>query len=238
MTSNARFASIAALAGDPTRAAMLHALMDGRALTASELARSAGVTAQTASGHLAQLVTAGLLSVMKQGQHRYHRLASAEVAQMMESIMQIASAQEPPGKRVATGPRDAALRAGRTCYDHLAGRLGVGLTEALVGKGYIELTSDAGAVTDEGLALFARWGVDVDSLKHGTERRSTAVMCKPCLDWSERRLHLAGKLGAALCRQSFEKGWIRRVEGTRAVSVSPAGERAFRTALGLRLDLA
>src|SRR5688572_26415918 len=99
MTNNAKFASIAALAGDPTRAAMLHALMDGRALTASELARSAGVTAQTASGHLAQLVTAGLLRVMKQGQHRYHRLASAEVAQMMEAIMQIASAQEKPGKR-------------------------------------------------------------------------------------------------------------------------------------------
>lgn len=238
MSSNAKFAGIAALAGDPTRAAMLHALMDGRALTATELARASGVTAQTASGHLAQLVTAGLLSVMKQGQHRYHRLASAEVAQMMEAIMQIASAQENQRMRVTTGPRDAQLRAGRTCYDHLAGRLGVALADTLVEKGFIELTSDAGAVTDEGLALFTDWGVDVESLKHGAGHRPASLMCRPCLDWSERRLHLAGRLGAALCRHSFDKGWIRRVEGTRAVTVSPAGERAFRTALGLRLDLA
>ena len=136
MTSNAIFAEIAALAGDPARAGMLHALMDGRALTASELARVAGIAPQTASGHLARMTAAGLLSVQKQGRHRYHRLASPGVARMMESIMLVASDLEPPRKRLTVGPREAALRRARTCYDHLAGKLGVALTDALVAARY------------------------------------------------------------------------------------------------------
>ena len=135
MASNARFAEVASLAGDPARAGMLHALMDGRAQTASELARVAGVTPQTASGHLARMAAAGLLQVEKQGRHRYHRLASPAVAQMMESIMQVASGVEAMRPAPVTGPRDAALRAARTCYDHLAGRLGVALADALVAGG-------------------------------------------------------------------------------------------------------
>jgi len=135
MTSQSAFAEIATLAGDPARAGMLHALMDGRALTASELARVAGITPQTASGHLARLVTAGLLAVEKQGRHRYHRLASPAVAQMMESIMQVASGPGTTRPRFVVGPRDAALRAARTCYDHLAGGLGVALADALVEGG-------------------------------------------------------------------------------------------------------
>src|SRR5271156_6495121 len=132
MNSNAEFAQIAALAGDPARAAMLHALLDGRALTASELAKFAGIAPQTASGHLGQMTAGGLLQVEKQGRHRYHRLASPAVAQMMESIMQVASGLETMRPPPVTGPRDAALRAARTCYDHLAGHLGVSLTDALV----------------------------------------------------------------------------------------------------------
>jgi DNA-binding transcriptional ArsR family regulator len=168
MTNDARFAEIAALAGDPGRSAMLHALMDGRALTASELARAARVSPQTASGHLARMTTAGLLVVNQQGRHRYHRLASPLVAQMMESIMQVAAKPE-PSQRFVTGPKDAALRAARTCYDHLAGRLGVSLADA----------------------------------RHGR------MLCKPCLDWSERRSHLAGAVGVALCTHSLHKGWVR-----------------------------
>ena len=134
--------------GDPARAGMLQALMDGRALTASELARVASITPQTASGHLTRMTAAGLLSVEKQGRHRYHRLATPAVAHMMESIMQVAS-DRPAPKRLTTGPRDAALRDARTCYDHLAGKLGVALADALVRKGYAELTSDAGIITGQ-----------------------------------------------------------------------------------------
>jgi DNA-binding transcriptional ArsR family regulator len=134
MASNAMFAEVAALAGDPARAGMLHALMDGRALTASELARVAGITPQTASGHLTRMTAIGLLSVEKQGRHRYHRLAAPAVARMLESIMQVASDLEPSRKRLTVGPRDAALRRARTCYDHLAGQLGVALADALVGQ--------------------------------------------------------------------------------------------------------
>src|SRR5260221_3918423 len=140
MSNNARFAEIAALAGDPARVGMLHALMDGRALTASELARVASVTPPTASEHLAKMAAAGLLRVEKQGRHRYHRLASPAVAQMMETIMLVASDLEPCKPRLTVGPRDDALRAARTCYDHLAGQLGVALADALVAERYAELS--------------------------------------------------------------------------------------------------
>ena len=233
MASNARFAEVASLAGDPARAGMLHALMDGRALTASELARVADVTPQTASGHLAKMAVAGLLQVEKQGRHRYHRLASPAVAQMMESIMQVASGVEAMRPAPVTGPRDAALRAARTCYDHLAGHLGVALADALVDGGHVELMQDAGLVTDAGIALFGRIGIDVASLSAGRSK-TARVLCRPCLDWSERRPHLAGAVGAALCAHSFEEGWIRRMEGTRAVTITPKGQRVFREAIGVR----
>jgi DNA-binding transcriptional ArsR family regulator len=234
MASNAMFAQVAALAGDPARAGMLHALMDGRALTASELAQVAGITPQTASGHLARMAAAGLLGVEKQGRHRYHRLASPAVAQMIESIMQVASSLE-PRRSLSVGPRDAALRAARTCYDHLAGRLGVALADALVAGGYAELANDAGLVTDTGIALLGRIGIDVDTLLARRGKRPPRILCRPCLDWSERRAHLAGAVGAALCAHSFAKGWIRRIEGTRAVAITPKGQRIFREQLGVRL---
>ena len=236
MASNARFSEVASLAGDPARAAMLHALMDGRALTASELARVAGITPQTASGHLARMAAANLLQVEKQGRHRYHRLATPAVAQMMESIMQVASGLEAVRPAPATGPRDIALRVARTCYDHLAGHLGVALTDALVTCGHLELTRDAGLVTDAGIALFARIGINLTLLTAGGGK-TTRVLCRPCLDWSERRPHLAGAVGAALCARSFEEGWIRRLHGTRAVAVTPKGHRIFRDTIGVRLDV-
>lgn len=236
MASNAMFAEVAALAGDPARAGMLHALMDGRALTASELARAAGITPQTASGHLARMATVGLLSVEQQGRHRYHRLASPGVARMIESIMQVASSLEPTRPRLSVGPRDAALRAARTCYDHLAGRLGVALADALVAGGHAELAHDAGLVTDAGIELFGRVGIDVDALSTRHGKRSERILCRPCLDWSERRPHLAGALGAALCAHSFAKGWIRRIDGTRAVTITPKGQHVFREEFGVLLD--
>ena len=234
MASLSAFAEVAALAGDPARAGMLNALMDGRALTASELARVAGVTPQTASGHLARLATAGLLSVEKQGRHRYHRIASPAVAHMMESIMQVTSGLYPARPPLAVGPRDAGLRTARTCYDHIAGRLGVALADALVAGNYIELASDGGLVTDAGIEFFGNIGIDVDAI--ATRKRSARILCRPCLDWSERRPHIAGAIGAAICAHSFGKDWIRRANGTRAVTITPKGERIFREKFAVRLN--
>jgi DNA-binding transcriptional ArsR family regulator len=234
MATNAMFAEVAALAGDPARAGMLHALMDGSALSASELARVAGVTPQTATGHLGRMTAAGLLCVEKQGRHRYHRLATPAVAQMIEGIMRVASALEPERPKVVVGPRDAAMRTARTCYDHLAGRLGVALADALVAGGHAEMTSDGGMMTETGVAFLDRVGIDVAPLldRRGHKR----VLCRPCLDWSERRPHIAGALGAELCRQSFANNWIRRTEGSRAVTITPKGFGIFREAFGARLD--
>ena len=235
MASTAMFAEIAALAGDPARAAMLHALMDGRALTATELARAAGITAPTASGHLARMSVAGLILVEKQGRHRYHRLASRAVAQMMESIMQVASRGDPLRKPIIVGPRDAALRAARTCYDHLAGRLGVALTDALIEAGHVELTEDGGLMRPPGLALLGRIGIDVDALSAHHPKRGGRMLCRPCLDWSERRPHLAGAIGVALCAHCLTSGWIRRIDGTRAVAVTPKGQRELHSLFGVDL---
>ena len=231
MTSNAIFAEIAALAGDPGRAGMLHALMDGRALTASELASVAGIAPQTASGHLTRMTAAGLLSVEKQGRH-----ASQGVARMMESIMQVASDLEPPRKRLTLGPREAALRRARTCYDHLAGKLGVALTDALVAARYAELTTEAGLVTESGIDFLVRMGVDLDSSLARRTKKSRRVLCRPCLDWSERRWHLAGAVGAAICARSFAGGWIRRMNGTRAVMITPRGLQVFREQFGANIE--
>lgn len=229
MTTPAGFAEIAALAGDPARASMLHALMDGRALTATELASVAGITPQTASGHLAKMTTAGLLALEKQGRHRYYRLASTMIAQMVESIMQVASAVRPARRAIAPGPRDLALRKARTCYNHLAGRLGVALADALIAAGHAKIEDDAGEITPSGAALLTRLGITVKGTSHGKPR----FFCRPCLDWSERRPHLAGAVGAALCTHCLDHGWVRRITGTRALAITPKGAAAFRENFGV-----
>lgn len=235
MASNALFAEVAALSGDSARASMLYALMDGRALTASELARAAGITPQTASGHLSRMTAVGLLSVERQGRHRYHRIATPSVARMLESIMQVAGELEPECKRLTVGPRDAALRKARTCYDHLAGQLGVALADALIEHGRIELTSDAGVLTESGIAFLSEVGIDTGPMLAARTKRSGRVLCRPCLDWSERRSHLAGAVGADICAYSMKNAWTRRLEGTRAVLITPKGERVFREKFGAKI---
>lgn len=234
MSSISALAETASLVGDPTRAGMLNALMDGKALTSGELARIAGITPQTASGHLARLSEAGMLATLRQGRYHYYRLASAEVARMLETMIAVAHGT-PAGRRraIATGPRDAAMRAARTCYDHLAGTLGVRITDALVERGHIELSDEAGAVTDSGVAFFAEFGV----APAAGSRSGKRVFCSPCLDWSERVPHIGGTLGAALATRCFALGWIERIAGSRAVTVTQAGRQGFAERFGIGIAL-
>jgi DNA-binding transcriptional ArsR family regulator len=238
MGTEIAFVEIAAAAGDPARARMLHALMDGRALTAGELARAASITPQTASGHLARMVGLGLLRVEKQGKHRYHRLASAAVAHMLESLMQFATQVLPAAKPLTVGPREAALRTARTCYDHLAGRLGVALADCLCAEGHVIVGEETADLTAQGLAFLVELGLDPDRLTLRPGARSGRILCRPCLDWSERRPHLAGVVGAALCSHAVTAGWIRRVPESRAIVVTPKGARIFRDRFRLPADWA
>ena len=224
MLSISGLAETASLVGDPTRAAMLMTLMDGRALTAGELARAGGVTAQTASGHLAKMLEAGLLALEAQGRHRYYRLASPAIAGMLEAMM--VAAAPPP---IRTGPRDAAMRRARVCYDHLAGEIAVALTDAMVARGQIEIGADGAALTDHGRILLAEIGVELPP------EGKNAVFCRPCLDWSERRHHLAGMVGAALYRTLLTRGWIRRSADSRTVTVTPPGRAALERYFGVEV---
>ncbi len=227
MSTPARVAEIGALVGDPGRAAMLYAVVDGRALTACELANVAGVTPQTASGHLGRLIEGKAMAVTKQGRHRYYRLASPEVAHLLESLMQFSAMTAPP--KVRTGPRDPALKAFRSCYDHLAGGLAVAVADRLVERGQIELAEDGGLITDAGQSFFAELGIDLSS----GEKKSSRPLCRPCLDWSERRPHLAGRLGAQLMNFYLQQRWFRRAERPRTLSLTRAGEAGFKQAFGL-----
>ncbi len=216
-------AAVAALVGDPARANILCALLDGRALTASELAYAAHVTPQTASGHLAKLAAARLIVPAQQGRHRYFHLAGVHVAAMIESITAVAAIAPPRLRPVRI---EAGMRAARMCYDHIAGQLGVTLADALREQGHIEFADDGGIVTPSGEAFFARLGVDISAA-----RSSRRVFCRPCIDWSERRAHLAGAVGAALAARLMELRWIARKRGSRALSITPIGwsniERTF-----------
>lgn len=225
-------AEIGSLIGDPGRASMLDALMGGQSLTARELAGHAGIAPQTASGHLARMLDAGLLAMEKRGRHHYHRLASPDVARLLETVAHLATRSVDGAKRpaVCTGPKDMALRTARTCYDHFAGRLGVGIADALIAKGRIELDGDGGTVTDAGQGFLAAFGIDPLPAK-----RAQRLFCRPCLDWSERRPHLAGALGIAIACRCFDLGWVRRVDGTRAVSVTSAGRQGLQDMFGFSL---
>ena len=221
-------AEIAALVGNPARANMLMALMDGRALTASELAYVAGVSPQTTSEHLAQLRQANLLSLTKQGRHSYFRLASPKIARMIEGIMVVAA--DAPQRYRPRWNGDDALRTARTCYDHIAGRLGAALTDTLTHRRHIMLIDDGGVVTRAGAKHLADFGIKLDTVEHG--RRT---FCRPCLDWSERRPHLAGALGAVFADRCFELGWIARIRDSRALKISAKGERGFAETFGVSL---
>jgi len=225
-------APIAVLLGDPTRSIMLTALMDGRALTVTELAQVAGVAVPTASGHLTKLADAGVLAVEKQGRHRYYRLDGTDVADVIEGLMGIAQrgiAQRTQVKRVATGPRDSALRRARVCYDHLAGEVGVALLDGLRASG--SMAGDADLVlTEKGVALLREFGIDLDTL-----RRGRRPLCRTCVDWSERRHHLGGALGAALLDRFLEQHWLSHGEG-RALSVTPRGTQRIAEVFGVRAD--
>jgi DNA-binding transcriptional ArsR family regulator len=220
MRDGPHISGIAALIGEPARAEMLTALMADRALTATELAGVAGVTKATASAHLAKLVDARLLLVHTQGRHRYFRLADRDVAQLLESLMGVAF--RTGALRLKSSPREPALRRARVCYDHLAGELGVLAFEALMAARCFQTDATGLHITPAGTAWFTRFGVDVDAV--ASQRR---MMCKACLDWSERRHHLAGAWGTALLQRLFDLGWARRVKGTRIVQFTPPGERAF-----------
>jgi DNA-binding transcriptional ArsR family regulator len=211
-------AAVAALVGDPTRARMLTALMDGRAQTATELALAGEVMPSTASSHLGRLEEAGLIDVVRQGRHRYVRLASAEIAELLERLMHLA----PPAARHAAqaGPRDEGLRRARVCYDHLAGEAGVSLLAKLREKKLLRGKDESLDLTREGAAWCARIGLDLEGLR--AKRRP---LCLPCLDWSERRTHLAGALGAAILDRLFALRLARRIEDSRVVHLLPRGER-------------
>ncbi len=234
MTAPNQIAEVAAVLGEPARAAMLAALMDGRALTASELAAVAGVTPQTASSHLSRLVSAGLIALERQGRHHYHRLAGPSVARMLEGLMLHAAHGAQPRHVPRTGPRNEAMRKARTCYDHFAGRLGVAIADAMVERGLLELGGEAGVLTDKGAAFLDAMGLDMTPLLARRTRSSGRILCRPCLDWSERRPHLGGVLGAALCAHCLDERWVRRAPDSRAILITPKGERLFHARFGFR----
>lgn len=216
----------AALIGDPARANILIALMAGQALTAGELALNAGVTAQTASGHLSKMVQSHLLAVEKQGRHRYYRLASAHVAHALETLMLLSSTQ--PARYHRVGPKDLALRTARSCYDHIAGRLGVALADHLQQQGHLDIGEGAVRITRSGHQFFCDFGMELnDTPKRGRP------LCRTCLDWSERRPHLAGKLGADLLTHMLTLGWLARIPQSRALRITPAGQAGLHARFGL-----
>lgn len=223
MKEGPSIAPIAALAGDPARANMLSALLSGKALTATELAGEAGVTAQTASAHLAKLEQGGLIAGVKQGRHRYFRLADGDVAGMMEAMMGVAA--RAGHLRVRPGPADPGMRKARVCYDHLAGEMGVALFDRLVRDGH--LAAHGERLTKRGAQFAHGFGIDVAALA-----QARRPVCKTCLDWSQRRTHLAGGLGAALLQRIYDLGWARRDRASRTVIFTSQGERKFAKQFG------
>jgi DNA-binding transcriptional ArsR family regulator len=225
MPNSPDIAAIAALVGDPTRGRMLTALMDGRAQTATELSLAGGVTASTASIHLGRMERAGLLAEVKQGRHRYFRLASSDVSAAIEALMRIAP--QPPRMLATSGPSAAQLRHARVCYDHLAGEAAVHWFDRLRRQRLLTGADDALELSPKGRDWCARWGVDLERLS-----RSRRQLCRSCLDWTERRAHLAGALGAALFERMLALRLAARVRGSRRVILSARGEAWLSHPLG------
>lgn len=227
MSYEPNVAAVAALIADPARAAMLVALIDGRALPAGELAYAAGITAQTASSHLAKLLDGGLLEVEAEGRHRYYRLAGAHVAEAMERLAEIRPVG--PVRRRALGPEARRLCFARSCYGHLAGRLGVAVAGGLTGRGFLVAKPEKRfEVTPAGADWFAGIGLDVAALKPGRHG-----LARQCLDWTERTHHVAGPLGVELLRVLCASGWLRRSGDSRSVQVTPVGRLELRRRLGV-----
>ncbi|MFC3111110.1 ArsR/SmtB family transcription factor [Undibacterium arcticum] len=221
---------LARTVGDPSRIRMLTLLMEGRALTAKELAYGAGVEPATASAHLRRLEEDAFVSKTAQGRHKYFRLASPQVAQLVEALM-VMSPQAQPQRTGAN--QDAPIRLARFCYDHLAGRLGTGLTAILLERGLLSIDGKAFAVTAAGESWFQSFGIDLGSLRSG--RRQFAHQC---LDWTERKDHLAGALGAAIAQRLLELGWITRQKSSRVVSITESGQHGLQQQFGLSLRAA
>ena len=224
MTTVNALSEIAALMGDPARASMLSLLMDGRAHTASDLAHNAGITAQTASGHLARMVEANLLAARAEGRNRFYRLASADVAHAIESLMALAGTRAAPASKAAAWRRDPDLRFCRTCYDHLAGQVGIAVTDSLTRHGHLEPKGPRDwQLTNSGELFCERLGVDLDTAR----RTSSRHFARQCLDWSERRPHISGALGAAIADTFFKRGWAERLRRSRTVRLTDSGRRAL-----------
>ncbi len=213
-------ALLGSLIGDPARANMLSALMSGKALTATELAAEANITAQTASSHLGKLESGGLVRKSKQGRHRYFSLADDDVGAVLESMMGLAALKG--HTRIRTGPKDPALRHARVCYNHLAGELGVQMFDSLKQRKLVRDNDEDIELTPAGETFIADIGINLAPLQ--STRRP---LCKSCLDWSARRSHLAGSLGTALLEQFYSRGWAARLDGTRIVKFTSAGEAEF-----------
>jgi DNA-binding transcriptional ArsR family regulator len=226
MITGAIIAEIAALVGDPARATMVSSLLDGRALTASELALAARITPQTASTHLAKLTGAGLLSVVRNGRHRHFRLASPAVAGMIEGIVAVALEKRPRYRPLSRHAR--ALNAARVCYDHLAGRLSVDLIDAFVAREYVVLDDGVAEITKAGARFFTEFGIELPAPSSTRHRFS-----RLCLDWTERRPHLAGAVAAAITARCFDLGWMERMERSHAVLVTPSGRRGLLKVFGV-----
>jgi DNA-binding transcriptional ArsR family regulator len=226
MKDDPNIVRVAALIGDHARSEVLTALMGGQALTATELADVANVTRQTISAHLAKLIDAQLIEVENQGRHRYFRIADEDVAQLLESLMGVAF--RTGAARMRAGPRDPGLRKARVCYDHLAGEVGVQIFESLLKRDALAMGADGLLLTTSGERFFRNAGIDVEVVR--LQRRN---FCRACLDWSERRHHLAGALGAALLDRMLALGWANRERKSRAVSFSKAGEKSMWEMFGL-----
>lgn len=231
MVATANMVEVAALVGDTARATMLGALMGGQALTATELAFHARISRPTASEHLIRLLNARLIAVTPSGRFRYYRIASPLVAQMLESMISVAALELPPRHRPRSARDDALCRA-RSCYDHMAGRLGVAVADALVARGFVHLSQDGGAVTDTGRHFLCEFGVQLE-----TARGSKRIFCRACLDWSERRYHIAGLVGAALQRRFLELGWVTKIRETRALTITDSGKAGLRERFAIDLDV-
>ncbi len=226
MKDGPSIASVAALIGDRARADILTALVAGPALTATELAAEAGVTKQTTSAHLAKLLEARLIAVESQGRHRYFRLADRDVAQLLENLMGVA--YRAGAVRLRASPREPALRKARVCYDHLAGELGVFVYDSLLARRLLRSAGDGLGLSGHGERFFEGFGIDLEALA-----RRRRPLCRACLDWSARRPHLAGALGAALLARFVALGWARIAKGSRVVTFPASGERALRERFGL-----